>query len=117
MTGMSRITGSALEERAHISQSIADILTTPLGSRIMRREYGSLLPDLIDQPTNSRLVIQLYAAVIAALMRWEPRIRISRVQFSLSSTAGAVILDLYTTLVSNGTALNLQVPLKLGATA
>ena len=117
MTGMSRVTGSSLEERAHISQSIADILTTPLGSRVMRREYGSLLPDLIDQPTNSGLVVRLYAAVIAALMRWEPRINITRMQLTLGSTPGAAILDIYATLVSSGTALALQVPLKLGATA
>lgn len=42
MTGMSRETGKALDEAAHISQSIRDILTTPVGSRLMRRTYGSL---------------------------------------------------------------------------
>ena len=45
MTGMSRETGRACDdELAHIRQSIRDILTTPVGSRIKRRDYGSLLP-------------------------------------------------------------------------
>lgn len=44
MTGMSATTGRALTEREHLAQSIADILTTPLNTRIMRRDYGSLLP-------------------------------------------------------------------------
>uniref|UniRef100_UPI0026076D20 ATPase domain-containing protein n=1 Tax=uncultured Sphingobium sp. TaxID=316087 RepID=UPI0026076D20 len=31
---------------------VRDILTTPIGSRLMRRDYGSLIPELIDQPAN-----------------------------------------------------------------
>lgn len=34
---MNRSTGAALATSAHISQSIGDILTTPIGSRVMRR--------------------------------------------------------------------------------
>ncbi len=39
MKGMSAETGKALEGLEHLKQSITDILTTPIGSRIMRREY------------------------------------------------------------------------------
>lgn len=39
---MSRENGRELEtELDHIRQSVQDILTTPIGTRIMRREYGS----------------------------------------------------------------------------
>lgn len=42
---MNRYTGETLKnESDHIKQSIADILLTPVGSRIQRREYGSLIP-------------------------------------------------------------------------
>ena len=56
MTGMSRFTGEKLDPNsdAHLVQSIGDILTTPLGSRVLRRSYGSELPDLIDQPIEPR---------------------------------------------------------------
>ena len=47
---MSRTTGQRLEPLAHLRQSIGDILSTPIGSRVMRREYGSLVPALIDKP-------------------------------------------------------------------
>ncbi|HEN3606819.1 TPA: baseplate assembly protein, partial [Yersinia enterocolitica] len=40
--GMSRNTGQTITDADHISQSIADILITPVGSRVMRRAYGSL---------------------------------------------------------------------------
>ena len=114
---MNRSTGAALATSAHISQSIGDILTTPIGSRVMRREYGSLLPDLIDAPFNDTTRLQAYAAVAMALMRWEPRIRLSRVQLSLGDVAGQAILDLEGTLTDSNEPLSLRVPLSLGAAA
>ena len=33
VSGMDRVTGAALSGRAHMRQSIMDILTTPIGSR------------------------------------------------------------------------------------
>lgn len=41
--GMNRETGKALTGIEHIQQSIRDILVTPIGSRVMRRKYGSAL--------------------------------------------------------------------------
>jgi phage baseplate assembly protein W len=79
---MHRATGMSIGLLEHIAQSVADIITTPLYSRVMRREYGSLLPYLIDQPDNGATTLRLYAAVAAALMRWEPRIRIARLQIA-----------------------------------
>lgn len=63
----------------HLRQSIAKILTTPVGSRVQRRTFGSLLPDLIDQPLNDFVVIQLYAATATALLIHEPRFKLQRV--------------------------------------
>lgn len=115
MIGMSRTLGRALADLSHISQSIADILTTPIGSRVMRREYGSQLHELIDQPLNDTTKLRAYVAVATALMRWEPRIRLSRVQLYRGSVPGAAVLELEATRVDTNEALNLQVPLQLGA--
>jgi phage baseplate assembly protein W len=79
MQGMSRTTGLALGGDSHLAQSIADILTTPIGSRVMRRDYGSLLFELVDQPDNPRTRIRLFAAIAVALAKWEPRLRLTRV--------------------------------------
>ncbi len=54
-TGMSRETGVTLVELEHIRQSVRDILTTPLGSRVMRRNYGSLL-SRANRPAAERQV-------------------------------------------------------------
>lgn len=117
MIGMSARTGRAIEGNAHLAQSIADILTTPIGSRLMRREYGSQLPDLIDWPTNDTTRLQAYAATAMALLRWEPRIRLSRVQLFLGARSGQVVLELEGTRVDANEPLSLRIPLHLGAIA
>ncbi len=117
MIGMNTRTGRSVDGNAHLAQSIADVLTTPLGSRISRREYGSQLPDLIDWPTNDATRLQAYAATAIALMRWEPRIRLSRVQLYLGDQAGQVVLDLEGTRVDANEPLSLRVPLAMGAAA
>ena len=42
--GMNSQTGLSISEVEHIRQSVRDILVTPIGSRVMRREYGSADP-------------------------------------------------------------------------
>ena len=62
-----------------------DTLPTPLRSGAMRRDYGSLLPDLIDAPLNDATLLQAYAASIMAIIRWEPRIRVTAVRRQVST--------------------------------
>ncbi|MCH9300370.1 GPW/gp25 family protein [Pantoea allii] len=80
--GMNRDTGKALTDIDHIRQSVSDILLTPEGSRLARREYGSMLSALIDQPQNGVTRMQVMAATYTALSRWEPRIRLISVNFT-----------------------------------
>lgn len=94
MRGTSALTGRAIEGAAHLRQSIADILTTPIGSRVMRRDYGSLLPELVDQPFNGATRMKLFGATATALMRWEPRIRLTRIDLAAGSEPGAFVLGL-----------------------
>lgn len=118
MLGMHRVTGQSLDGVEHLRQSIADILLTPIGSRVMRRDYGSLLPELIDQPLIGATVLRVYAAVALALMRWEPRLRLTAVTATLGS-AGELTLELTGTRTDTGTGgdalLVLTVPLRCPA--
>lgn len=83
MKGSNLSTGKSLDGIEHLRQSIADILSTPLGSLVQRRDYGSRLPDLVDYPLNDTTIVLFYAATIEALEKWEPRIRITRVSAEL----------------------------------
>jgi phage baseplate assembly protein W len=53
---------------------------TPIGTRVMRRSYGSGLADLVDQNLSPLTMAQIYAAAVDALRKWEPRLRVTRVQ-------------------------------------
>lgn len=79
---MNRTTGQRLDAVAHLRQSIGDILSTPIGSRVMRREYGSLVPALIDKPDNLATQTRFFAAAASALMRWEPRLKVDRMSIA-----------------------------------
>lgn len=107
MRGVSASTGKALDGLAHLRQSIADILSTPLGSRVMRRDYGSRLFELVDAPMNRGTIAQLYAATVDALTIWEPRITVSSVRAE-SVKAGRVTLTVVATLVESGEPITLD---------
>ncbi|VVP01272.1 hypothetical protein PS862_02860 [Pseudomonas fluorescens] len=80
MIGMDRHTGQPLSGRDHLRQSIADILTTPLGTRRMRPEYGSKLRLFVDLPANAGWKSAVQAEVARALGAWEPRLKLERVR-------------------------------------
>lgn len=92
MRGMNAHDGRAIEGLPHLRQSIEDILTTPIGSRVMRRDYGSRLPRLVDTPVNDALLIDLYIATAEALDRWEPRLEVRSVAVT-EARVGSVTLS------------------------
>ena len=94
MNGMNAQTGKHLSGVEHLNQSIADILTTPLGSRVMRRDYGSIIPRLVDAPVNTATQLRLYAASAHAIAKWEPKVTLKRVVLAQGET-GAFELTIY----------------------
>lgn len=91
--GMSQSNGKSITDTEHLRQSVRDILLTPQGSRIARREYGSLLSVLIDQPQNLALRLQIMSAVYMALNRWKPRLTLDTITIN-SHFDGSMVVDL-----------------------
>lgn len=104
--GMSQGNGRAITDTDHLRQSVRDILLTPQ-SRIARREYGSLLSELIDQPQNPALRLQVMSAVYVALSRWEPRLTTDSITIN-SSFDGSMVVEL-TGQRDNGAPVSLSV--------
>jgi phage baseplate assembly protein W len=107
MRGLDATTGRALSGIEHLRQSIADILQTRRGTRVMRRNYGSDLHALIDAPLNRQTVVKLIAATAEALAIWEPRIALSRVIVQ-ASEAGRVDLEIQGTYLPDGKPVSLS---------
>ncbi|WP_186078678.1 GPW/gp25 family protein [Burkholderia gladioli] len=123
MSGMDMYTGRWIDGVAHLSQSIAVILTTPLASRIKRRTFGSDVPNLIDAASNQVTLVQVYAAIATALARWEPRLTLTRVAFDTEAmTSGAFFrgqvplrIEGFTQGMGGSVPVTLTVPLSVGS--
>ena len=100
-------TGKTISEIAHIKQSIANILTTPIGSRIMRRDYGSRIFEKIDRPINGELVAEIYSDVVEALFNWEPRFEVEQVIVQ-SIEKGKITIDLEGSFLKDGKKIVLE---------
>lgn len=116
MIGLNQSTGLTLEGAPHLNQSIGRILSTPLGSRISRRDFGAELFDLIDAPSNAATRVRLFAAVATALMRWEPRLKLTRVGLAIDpATPGTVVIEIEGITTISRERVNTTVPLTTGA--
>jgi uncharacterized protein len=100
-------TGKTISEISHIKQSIANILTTPIGSRVMRRDYGSNLFERIDQPTNGELIAEIYSDIVEALFIWEPRFAVEQVTVQ-AIEKGKITIDLEGSFVKDGQKISLE---------
>lgn len=96
MTGMSRYTGEIIDGLEHLRQRVGDILSTPIGTRVGRRDYGSLLFEFIDQPMTGANILRLYAATALALSRSDRTLplRLRQVSLVAGDRPGAAALTI-----------------------
>ncbi len=71
-----------------IADSISRILTTRLGERVMRPEFGSNLYLLRDRDFDGRWRVTATRYIYEAISRWEPRVRFKRLRFNIDATSG-----------------------------
>ena len=80
MAGIDRFTGAILEGWGHVAQSVQVILTTMIGTRVMRRPFGSAVPALLGRSLSASLILRWKTAIIVALELWEPRVRVIAIE-------------------------------------
>ncbi|MFQ1687682.1 GPW/gp25 family protein [Aeromonas veronii] len=113
--GMNAANGRAISTTEHIIQSVRDILITPVGSRVMRRDYGSELFYLIDMPQHQATRLRLMAATVQALINWEPRITVTRVDVLGSGMDGPLTIELTWQRKDGGMLETATIPIPTGA--
>jgi len=107
MIGMDSNSGAALGGIDHLRQSIRNILTTPIGSRVMRRDYGSRLYQLVDAPANRSTLLDIYTAVAEALATWEPRLDLHKL-VAEDISPGRIVLSLEGIYLPDGEAVSIS---------
>jgi phage baseplate assembly protein W len=113
LTGMNRLTGAPLSGDDHLAQSCEDIVSTPLGTRTMRRDYGCILADLVDRPINRATALLASMGIALALAKWEPRIVVRQVTVSGELASGQAVAEIVGTKVGTlaNTLTRLTIPL------
>jgi phage baseplate assembly protein W len=94
--GMDRRTGRWISGWAHCNQSLGDVLSTPLETRVMRRPYGAAEDALLDKPQSKGGLTAPVMAVAVPVARWEPRVQLQRVSIASASVTGKLGLNLAT---------------------
>lgn len=95
MTLMNRVTGKTMSDKANLVQSIDNIISTPLGTRVTVRDFGSRLPYILDKPVTAGMITDCFVAIADALRKWEPRFSLLTLNINLSQlTSGIVYLTL-----------------------
>jgi len=92
--GVNRETGAILTDWDHCVQSIWDILTTEVGSRVMLLDYGASPADLLDRPGNQQVIALWYSSIVTAIYRWEPGFRIARFILESAGPDGHYTFDI-----------------------
>lgn len=107
MLGINSTTGKNLSGLDHLRQSVRDILTTPIGTRVMRRDYGSRLYSLVDEPMNDATRLEMMAATYEALETWEPRLQLDQISVEMPEP-GNVLVSLQGVYLPDGQPITLD---------
>jgi len=100
--GVDRHGGGILTGWEHVKQSIEVVLTTMVGTRVMRRDFGSRIMALIDAPMNDRVLLAVFSACADAIAKWEPRYRLETVNVEKAGADGGIIFRLTGTYYPRG---------------
>jgi phage baseplate assembly protein W len=79
MSGIDRRTGTFVDNLGHAYQGVEVILSTRLGSRIMRREFGGGIVELLGRLVTPALFAAFQQLLATAIDLWEPRFHVRRI--------------------------------------
>lgn len=86
MSGTDRRTGQLIETYESALQGVEVILTTRIGSRVMRREFGGGIAELLGRAITPPLFAIFRQLVATAIDTWEPRLQVRKVSATGSET-------------------------------
>ena len=108
LVGVDRRTGQAISGIDHLHQSIEDLITTRVGSRVIRPEYGSYLPAMVDMGISPGLASAYQAEVSRAIQRWYPVFSVKSVR-AVSITGGQITFSIAGVYLGDSITLELTV--------
>ncbi len=105
------IVTAAGEER--IRESIRMILSTAPGERLMRPDFGCAIHDLVFAPNDAATAGRAAGAVREALVAWEPRIELLRVEVEPGAEPEPLLIEVEYRIRATDSRYNLVYPFYL----
>lgn len=117
VTGGVEVQDSTSEEEQvdMICQSIRQILGTRVGERVMRRDFGSRLGDLVFEPLDTAIAEEAAYYVREAIEKWEKRVSDLTVSWEIYPREQVLILDIGFVIAGTNVRGNLVYPFYFGA--
>ncbi|WP_316207394.1 GPW/gp25 family protein [Bradyrhizobium sp. SZCCHNR3118] len=92
LVDIDRKTGEYVQGWPRIKQSIETILTTRIGTRLMRLWWGSNFINMQDKPGNEETLMTGMMAAISAINTYEPEFKVSRVSVDSFDSSGEITI-------------------------
>jgi phage baseplate assembly protein W len=103
-----------VEADQDIRQSLAILFTTLPGERIMLPRYGCALQTLVFESLSETLLTQIRTVLQDAILYFEPRIRVERLDIARDVAAdGLLLIHLEYTIIQTNTRSNMVYPFYL----
>lgn len=96
-----------------IRASLAILLSTRVGERVMQPKYGCNLERLLFEPLDSGLAAYMKDLIRTAILYFEPRIILEEVGLELQQTEGRVDIQIDYRVASTNTRYNFVYPFYL----
>jgi phage baseplate assembly protein W len=94
-----------------IQDAIWIVLSTALGERLMRPDFGAGVHDYVFQPNSDVMRTRLQSAVNDALLKWEPRIELTNVNVQEGDQPSQVRVSIDYRIRTTNELFNLVYPL------
>jgi len=81
-----------VKEEEDIKQSLQIILSTTPGERVMRPDFGCNMQDMVFEPINTSIITFMRDRIEKAILYFEPRIDLMRVEINTASVFEGLVL-------------------------
>ena len=85
MSGIDRHTGKVIDNLTSAFQGVEVILSTRIGSRLMRREFGGGVAELLGRAMTPQLFAAWQQLIGTAIDLWEPRFGVRKISVTGTS--------------------------------
>lgn len=93
-----------------IKQSLEILLSTTLGERVMRSDFGADLHQQIFEPMDAAFSTFISDIISQAIVNYETRVDLDAVDVDVESNDGRIVLTISYTIISTNTRSNIVYP-------